>query len=136
MSAVNWISGQGGDWLTGTNWEGGSVPGPTDATDITFPGAYTVTVASHVSAGALTINSTGATFDESSAGSLTFSGGLSLYNGAVFLNGSNSIGTSVDLVGGLLAVGNGEALGNGGRPSLRRRVARDDDRDHDRQHGP
>ncbi len=113
MSTVNWISAQGGDWSTGTNWEGGSVPGSTDPTDITLPGVYTVTVASHVSAGNLTINSTGATLDESSAGSLTLSGGLSLYNGAVFLNGSNSIGTSVDVVGGLLAVGNGGALGNG-----------------------
>jgi FG-GAP-like repeat len=113
MSTINWISAQDGDWSTGTNWEGGSVPGSTDAADITFPGVYTVTVASHVSAGNLTINATGATFDESSAGSLTLSGGLSLYNGAAFLNGANSIGSSVEVVGGLLAVGNGGALGNG-----------------------
>jgi len=113
MSTINWISAQDGDWSTGTNWEGGSVPGSTDATDITLPGVYTVTVASHVSAGNLTINATGATLDESSAGSLTLSGGLSLYNGAAFLNGANSIGTSVYVVGGLLAVGNGGALGNG-----------------------
>ena len=113
MSTVNWISAQGGDWSTGSNWEGGSVPGSTDAADITLPGVYTVTVASHVSAGNLTINATGETLDESSAGSLTLSGGLSLYNGAVFLNGANSIGASVDVVGGLLAVGNGAALGNG-----------------------
>src|SRR5580698_521061 len=112
MSTINWISAQSGDWSTGTNWEGGSVPGSTDATDITLPGVYTVTVASHVSAGNLTINATGETLDESSAGSLTLSGGLSLYNGAVFLSAANSIGTSVDVVGGLLAVGNGGALGN------------------------
>jgi hypothetical protein len=112
MSTVNWISAQGGDWSTGANWEGGSVPGSTDAADITLPGVYTVTVASHVSADNLTINTTGAMLDESSAGSLTLSGGLSLYNGAVFLNGANSIGASVDVVGGLLAVGNGAALGN------------------------
>ena len=112
MSTVNWISAQSGDWSTGTNWEGGSVPGSTDATDITLPGVYTVTVASHVSAGNLTINATGETLDKSSAGSLTLSGGLSLYNGAVFLSAANSIGTSVDVVGGLLAVGNGGALGN------------------------
>jgi hypothetical protein len=36
-----------------------------------------------------------------------------VYNGAVFLNGSNSIGSSVEMVGGLLAVGNGGALRNG-----------------------
>ena len=113
MSTVNWISAQGGDWSTGANWEGGSVPGSTDAPDVTLPGVYTVTVASHVSAGNLTINATGETLDESSAGSLTLSGSLSLYNGAVFLNGANSIGASVDVVGGLLAVGNGAALGNG-----------------------
>jgi hypothetical protein len=58
-------------------------------------------------------HATGATFDESSAGSLTLSGGLSLYNGVAFLNGANSIGSSVEVVGGLLAVGNGGALGNG-----------------------
>jgi fibronectin-binding autotransporter adhesin len=113
MSTINWISAQDGDWSTGTNWEGESVPGSTDAADITLPGVYTVTVASHVSAGNLTINATGATLDESSAGSLTLSGGLSLYNGAAFLNGANSIGSSVEVVGGLLAVGNGGALGNG-----------------------
>ena len=113
MSTINWISAHGGDWSTGTNWEGGSVPGSTDATDIALPGVYTVTVASHVSTGSLTINATGATFDEASVGSLTLSGGLSLYNGAAFLNGANSIGSSVEVVGGLLAVGNGGALGNG-----------------------
>jgi hypothetical protein len=112
MSAVNWMSAQGGDWSIGTNWGGGSVPGPTDATDIALPGVYTITVASHVSAGSLTINATGETLDESSAGSLTLSGGLSLYNGAIFLSAANSIGTSVVVAGGLLAVGNGGALGN------------------------
>ena len=44
---------------------------------------------------------------------MTLSGGLSLYNGAVFLNGSNSIGSSAEVVGGLLAVGNSGALGRG-----------------------
>ena len=53
------------------------------------------------------------TATESSARSLTLSGGLSLYNGVVSLNGANSIGSSVEVVGGLLAVGNSGALGNG-----------------------
>jgi hypothetical protein len=113
MSTVNWISAQGGDWSTGTNWEGGSVPASTDSAEIAVPGVYTVTITSNVSAANLTINATGETLDESGAGSLTLSDGLSLYNGAVFLNGSNSIGSSVEVVGGLLAVGNGGALGNG-----------------------
>jgi hypothetical protein len=113
MSEVNWINGQGGDWSTGTNWEFGSVPVSADDTEIAVPGVYTVTITSDASAASLTINATGETLDESSAGSLTLSDGLSLYNGAVFLNGSNSIGTSVEVVGGLLAVGNAGALGNG-----------------------
>lgn len=113
MSTINWISAQDGDWSTGTNWEFGSVPASADDTEIAVPGVYTVTITSDVSAASLTINATGETLDESSAGSLTLSDGLSLYNGAVFLNGSNSIGTSVEVVGGLLAVGNAGALGNG-----------------------
>jgi hypothetical protein len=113
MSTINWISAQDGDWSTGANWELGSVPGSTDGAEIVLPGDYTVTITSDVSAASLTINATGETFDESNAGSLTLSDGLSLYNGAVFLNGSNSIGTSVEVVGGLLGVGNSGALGNG-----------------------
>ena len=113
MSEVNWINGQGGDWSTGTNWEFGSVPASADDTEIAVPGVYTVTITSDVSAASLTINATGETLDEFSDGSLTLSDGLSLYNGAVFLNGSNSIGTSVEVVGGLLGVGNSGALGNG-----------------------
>jgi hypothetical protein len=113
MSTINWISDQGGDWSTGTNWEFGSVPASTDDTEIAVPGVYNVTITSDVSAADLTINATGETLDESGTGSLTLSDGLSLYNGAVFLNGSNSIGSSVEVVGGLLAVGNGGALGNG-----------------------
>ena len=135
MSTINWISAQGGNWSTGTNWEGGSVPGSIDATDITLPGVYTVTVASHVSAGNLTINATGATLDESSAGSLTLSGGLSLYNGAVFLNGANSIGSSVEVVGGCARRRERRRIGERRHSSLRRRVARDGDRNHQRKHG-
>jgi hypothetical protein len=112
MSTINWVNGQGGDWSTGTNWELGSVPASTADTEITLPGVDAVTITSHVSAASLTINATGATIDESSAGSLALSGLLSLYNGAVFLSGANSIGTSVEVVGGLLAVGNSGALGN------------------------
>jgi hypothetical protein len=78
-----------------------------------FPGAYAVTLTRQVSAGSLTINAAGATLDEFGPGSLTVSGGLSLYNGAVFLNGTNYFGGSVEAVGGLLAIGNGGALGNG-----------------------
>jgi hypothetical protein len=113
MSTDNWASAQGGDWSTGANWELGSVPASTDDAEITVPGVYTVTITSHVSAANLTINAAGETLDESSAGSLTLSDELSLYNGAVFLNGVNSFGVAVQLVGGLLAIGNGAALGNG-----------------------
>src|ERR1700751_5441602 len=112
MNTINWLSAQGGDWSTGTNWEFGSVPASTDNADITLPGGYTVTIAGHVSAANLTINATGEALDEAAGGSLTLSGGLSLYNGAVFLSGPNSIGSSVYMVGGLLAVGNTAALGH------------------------
>ena len=87
MSAINWENALGGDWSVGTNWELGLVPTPTDSTQITLSGNYTVSITSHVSAANLAINAIGATLTESSAGSLTLSGGLSLYNGAVFLNG-------------------------------------------------
>jgi hypothetical protein len=113
MSAINWASSQGGDWSTGTNWEQGFVPSSTDDTEIVVPGVYAVTITSDVSAANLIVNASGATLDESGAGSLTLSDGLSLYNGAVFLDGSNSIGSSVEVAGGLLAVGNSGALGNG-----------------------
>ena len=113
MSTINWENALGGDWADGTNWELGLVPPSSDNTQITLPGIYTVTITSNVSAGGLTINATGATLDESSAGSLNLSGGVSLYNGAFFLNGANSIGGAVQVVGGLLAVGNGGAMGNG-----------------------
>ena len=113
MSAINWKSALGGDWSVGANWELGLVPTPTDTTQITLPGNYTVSITSHVSAANLAINAIGATLAESSAGSLTVSGGLSLANGVVSLNGANSFGTSVQLIGGVIAVGNGSALGNG-----------------------
>jgi hypothetical protein len=85
MSTINWENALGGDWGDGTNWELGLVPHSSDNTQITLPGNYTVTITSDVSAGSLTINATGATLDESSAGSLNLSGGVSLYNGALFL---------------------------------------------------
>jgi hypothetical protein len=111
MSTVNWESALGGDWSDGANWELGLVPASSDDVQVALLGTYTVSITSHVSASDLTINATGGTLIESGAGSLTLSGDLSLYNGAVFLNGANSIG-AVQLTGGLLAVGNGGALGN------------------------
>src|SRR5271165_2353431 len=112
MTTVNWENALGGDWSVGTNWELGLVAASNDDVQIALPGVYTVTITNDVSASSLTINATGGTLTESSAGSLSLSEGLSLYNGAVFLNGANSIGTSVQVVGGLLAIGNGGALGN------------------------
>jgi FG-GAP-like repeat len=111
MSTVNWENALGGDWSVVTNWELGLVPASNDGVQIVLPGIYAVTITSDVSAANLTINATGATLNESSVGSLTLSGDLSLYDGAVSLNGANSIGV-VQLAGGLLAVGNGGALGN------------------------
>ena len=89
----------GGDWSVGTNWEFGLVPGSTDTTQITLPGNYTVSITSHVSAASLVINAIGATLTESSAGSVTPSGGLSLYNGVISLNGANSFGGAVARIG-------------------------------------
>ena len=111
MSTINWENALGGDWADGTNWELGLVPASNDDVQIALPGIYAVSITSDVSAANLTINAAGGTLDKSGAGSLALSGDLSLYNGAVFLNGANSIG-AVQLAGGLLAVGNGGALGN------------------------
>ena len=111
MSTINWENALGGDWADGTNWELGLVPASNDDVQIALPGIYAVSITSDVSAANLTINAAGGTLDESGAGSLALSGDLSLYNGAVFLNGANSIG-AVELAGGLLAVGTGGALGN------------------------
>ena len=69
MSTINWENALGGDWSVGTNWELGLVPTPTDNTQITLPGNYTVWITSHVSAANLAINAIGATLTKSSAGS-------------------------------------------------------------------
>jgi autotransporter-associated beta strand protein len=124
MAAINWKNPDNGDWNVATDWSTGTVPGGSDDVTISAAGPYIVTVGSArtISIGPLhfpsfpTANSL--TFNASQAGllentgSLTLTGALTVDSGFVSLNEANSIG-SVALTGGVLAFGNGGALGAG-----------------------
>ena len=47
-STVTWTNPSGGDWDTGANWSGGTVPGAADDAVISQPGAITITHAQNV----------------------------------------------------------------------------------------
>ena len=44
----NWIAAAGGDWNVGSNWSGGTVPGPADTAAIDLAGDYAVTITTPV----------------------------------------------------------------------------------------
>jgi hypothetical protein len=112
MSTIVWRKAQSGNWNSPSNWNYGAAPTTNDTALFDLPGAYTVSITTPVTSGNLSFNAQGATFSEAAGGSLTLSGALQVYNGLVSLNAANTIGTSVQLVGGVLALGNGAALGN------------------------
>ena len=80
MSATSWKVGVSGDWFTAANWQGGV---PTSATDVTIDafGTYTVTLSGAGAAHSLSLDATGATFSESSSGTLIVGGNFGVQAG-------------------------------------------------------
>jgi fibronectin-binding autotransporter adhesin len=111
MTAINWKTPSNGDWNVAGNWSTNTVPTLADAVTISASGPYIVTVSSADVANLLTFNASQAALIEN-AGSLTMAGALTVDSGLVSLNQANTIG-SVALTGGVLAFGNGGALGGG-----------------------
>ena len=111
MAAINWKNPANGDWNVAANWSTGAVPTLADAVTISVAGPYIVTISSADVANSLTFNASEAALFEN-AGSLTMTGALTVDSGFVSLNEANSIG-SVAVSGGMLAFGNGGALGGG-----------------------
>lgn len=110
MAAINWKNPANGDWNVAANWSTGAVPTLADAVTISVAGPYIVTISSADVANSLTFNASEAALFEN-AGSL-ITGVLTVDSGFVSLNEANLIG-SVAVSGGVLAFGNGGALGGG-----------------------
>ena len=111
MAAISWKNATNGDWNVAANWSTNTVPTSADAATISMEGPYIVTISSADTANLLTFNAPQAALIEN-AGSLTMAGALTVDSGLVSLNKANTIG-SVALAGGVLAFGNGGALGAG-----------------------
>jgi autotransporter-associated beta strand protein len=126
MAAINWANPVNGDWNLAADWSTDTVPTSADNVTISASGPYVVTVGSfrtiisgilHIpilsfpSANSLNFNASEAALLENT-GNLTVAAALTVDSGFVSLNETNSIG-SVALTGGVLAFGNGGALGAG-----------------------
>ena len=111
MTAISWKNPTPGNWGVATNWSTGTVPSLLDAVTISAFGPYIVTVSSADFANSLTFNASQAALVEN-AGSLTMAGALTVNSGFLSLNQANTIG-SVAVAGGVIAFGNGAALGTG-----------------------
>ena len=118
MASISWKNPVSGDWNVASNWSTGAVP--TLGDDVTIMPAvavintpFIVTVSSADQANSLTFFVPQGALLEN-AGSLTIAGALTVdfESGFVSLNEANTIG-SVTLAGGVLAFGNGGALGTG-----------------------
>src|SRR6185437_11627730 len=111
MTAISWKNPVNGDWSNASDWSTNTVPTSADTVTISASGPYIVTISSADRANTLTFNASSAALFEN-AGSLTMAGALTVNSGFVSLNEANTIG-SVTLAGGMLAFGNGSALGSG-----------------------
>ena len=116
MAVVNWLIGFDGDWSIGTNWWSGGtyhLPGATDNVFIRAPGTYTVTLSTTQSVKSLTLDAAGATFVQQPGATLALTADLVVSAGTAILSNYNSILGDTYLGGGLLKVGNNDALGAG-----------------------
>ena len=111
MTAISWKNPVNGDWSNASDWSTNTVPTSADTVTISASGPYIVTISSADRANSLTFNASSAALFENT-GSLTMAGALTVNSGFVSLNEANTIG-SVTLAGGMLAIGNGSALGAG-----------------------
>ena len=111
MAAISWSHPVSGAWSAAADWSTNTAPTLADAVSISVAGPYIVTISSAVAANSLTFNAPQAALIEN-AGSLTMEGALTTDSGLVSLNDANTFG-SVAVSGGVLAFGNGAALGAG-----------------------
>ncbi len=114
MVDINWNNPVDGDWSDAADWSTGTRPNSADDVTIAAAGTYTVAVTTADTANSLTLDNFTTTLQESTAGSLTLTGALTLDRGAAVLDGANSIGGGVTIgAAGILEVGNAAALGTG-----------------------
>jgi hypothetical protein len=114
MSTTSWKAGVSGDWLTAANWTHGIPTGSTDVSIQAF-GTYTVSLSGAAFAASLTLDSAGATFSESSGGTLIDGGIFEIDAGTALLNGNNTFGGGLTLTGsGSTAILNGVNTITGG----------------------
>jgi FG-GAP-like repeat len=123
MTAINWENPVNGDWDVASNWSTDTIPSSADDVTISAAGPYIVTVGAGITIGgvlplrifptanSLTFNASEAALFENT-GKLTVTAALTVDSGFVSLNEANTIG-SVSVRGGVLAFGNGSALGAG-----------------------
>ncbi len=117
-AGVSWIGGTGGngDWNTGADWTGGSVPGAA-ATAVFATGDFGYTVTGDATIGAIQVNGDGVTFDgaitENAGGAAQF---LTATNGADVTLDANSFvtGQGVNFADGTLLEVQGTLLTTGG----------------------
>jgi hypothetical protein len=125
MTSTSWKAGVSGDWFTAANWTHGV---PTSAVDVSISafGIYTVSLSGAGVANSLTLDSTGATFSESSGGTLALAGQFDVDAGTAILNGNNTFGSglvlsganSVAAVNGTNTITNGTIIENFARLDL------------------
>jgi len=109
-----WKTAASGDWNTASNWTDG-LPGSNGDGQVIGPaGTYTLTLSSAGSSAlSLLMIAAGATFSETSTGTLNLGDQLILQAGTAILRNANTIANGVNLQGGLLETSNAGALGSG-----------------------
>jgi len=108
-----WKTAASGDWNTASNWTEGLPGSNADGVIIGPAGTYTVTLSgAGSSALSLLMIAAGATFSETSAGTLNLGDELILQAGTAILRNANTIANGVNLQGGLLEASNAGALGS------------------------
>jgi hypothetical protein len=100
MATVTWKKGVSGSWTTGSNWVGGTPPGPSDTAS--FPAdsgsPYTVTLDASESLAAMTIGA-GVTLDIASGNTLTTTSTITVNTGGV-LEGVGVVNAGGGFLGG------------------------------------
>jgi hypothetical protein len=109
MTAINWKTGQSGDWGTAADWSNGHVPGSGDAVTIAASGNYTVTISSAQAASSLVLNASGAELLDTA--SLSIGTSFTETAGFVVLQAGS-------ITGGKMSIASGAFLSSAGESSM------------------
>jgi hypothetical protein len=103
MVTISWISTSGGDWSDPANWQGGVVPGATDAAVMNLSAIETITISTPQSVQAVSFEDPAATFVITGTGILAASVAVTLDVASISIDG--------DLSGALVQLGAGSHNG-------------------------